>query len=426
MKAVVAHRGARDGYEVAWALAERGLLDRLVTDLYWPADRRSVQTVEPRLPASARTQLRSRFAQQVPSSNVECCWLSGLLSFLAERSHRLPFGLRRAATRWSDAAIGKRAGRLACERGAIPVSYSYYGFNCFRECPTPGILFQLHPHPASIRRILRAELADFPETSSSLLQEWELGLPPEDFARLAAEPRMAHSVIAASMFTRETLLENGVERDNIHVVPYGVDHDRFNASPENDRWGSQSTPLRLLFVGRLGQRKGLTYLAEAIRSFPATAVELIIAGRPVDDLRALDPIRDRIQLHCSVPDEAIRHLYRTSDLFIFPSLAEGFGHVLLESLASGLPILTTSRTAGPDLITPGMEGWIVPPRRSDLLAERIEWALTHRDKLAGMRRPAYECARNFTWSRFRARIGEVFTGFAKPESTVRVGVPAHV
>ena len=77
--------------------------------------------------------------------------------------------------------------------------------------------------------------------------------------------------------------------------------------------------------------------------------------------------------------------------------------MLLESLACGLPILATTHTAAPDLITEGKEGFIVEPRRTDLLVERIAWCLEHREALQAMRQQARATAETFTWARFRAQ-----------------------
>jgi glycosyltransferase involved in cell wall biosynthesis len=98
--------------------------------------------------------------------------------------------------------------------------------------------------------------------------------------------------------------------------------------------------------------------------------------------------------------------YQCAHLFVFPSVAEGFGQVLLESLASGLPILSTTHTAAPDLIEDGVQGFVVEPRRPDLLAEKIAWAAAHREELARMGREARVRAERFTWEHFRARVAE--------------------
>ena len=103
-------------------------------------------------------------------------------------------------------------------------------------------------------------------------------------------------------------------------------------------------------------------MLEALRKLPASQVQLTICGRVLDDLKIFEPFRSQ------VTDQALRKpraelvgAYQSADLFVFPSVAEGFAHVLLESLACGLPILSTTATAAPDLVTEGIEGFVVPP-----------------------------------------------------------------
>ncbi len=422
MKAVVVHRGGRDAYQVARALAEAGELDRLVTDLYWPADREWAGRVAERIPVELRSLCNARYAEGLPSGSVHSCWFSGLVSLACERLPHLPFNWRRSATRWSDRVLGRTAGRLARRNGSALVSYSYYGHSSFSSFGKPGILFQLHPHPTSVRRILLDELRAHPETSTSLEKEWELALPEDDFNRLVQEVTMADAWIVASSFTRQTLVENGIPAERIHVAPYGVDAERFQPAPANQRCGAVNGPLKLLFVGRIVQRKGIKYLLEALRQFPKEHVALTIAGRPVDDLQILRELGDRITVRPSVSDTELKGLYQASDLLVLPSVAEGFGQVLLESLASGLPILSTTSTAAPDLISQGCEGWFVPPCRVGHLVERIEWALGNRARLEGMRRAARERATRLTWQRFRSQIREVVHGFAQTETLDEVPV----
>ncbi len=406
MRAVVVHRGARDAYQVARALADTGQLDRLVTDLYWPADRAWSRFV----PGKLQALFSSRHAPGLPSTSVHSCWFSGLLSLACEKLAILPFPWQRSAMRWSDRVIGAAAGKMAKHHGSSLVSYSYYGHSSFSSYGKPGILFQLHPHPVSVRRILLDELRAHPETSTSLEKEWELALPETEFSRLVEEVNMADRWIVASSFTRQTLIENGVPPAFIQVAPYGVDLDRYQPAPPQQR--CSTGPLKLLFVGRIVQRKGVKYLLEALRHFSAQHVELTIAGRPVDDLRLLKELGDRITIRCSVSNAELRSLYHASDLLVLPSVAEGFGQVLLESLASGLPILSTTSTAAPDLITQGCEGWFVPPRRADGLVERIEWALCNRTRLEFMRRAARDRATHLTWRRFRTQVAEIVNEYA--------------
>ena len=408
-KVVVVHGGARDAYQVAIALSEADLLESLVTDLFWPADRRWAKALAPRLPAGLQSMLRARSAPSLPSAKVRSCVFAGLKTLALDRLPQLSFDTRRNAVRSADASQGRTAGNLAARRGSALLAYSYFAYDAFRAYGGPGILFQVHPHPATIRRILSEELAMHPDCAASLQQEWELSLPEEDFQHLVAEPALASRFLCASSFTRQSLIENGAPASAIRVVPYGVDLQRFHPDPA--RRAPAGSKLRLLFVGRINQRKGVKYLLEALRLLRTDQVELTICGRVVDGLELFKPFADRVTVRPSVSPAELEAAYQAADLFVFPSVAEGFGQVLLEALASGLPILSTTHTAAPDLITDGVEGFIIEPRRPDLIAERIEWAVDHRAALAEMGQHARARATQFTAERFRSGIVEAVRHF---------------
>ena len=215
---------------------------------------------------------------------------------------------------------------------------------------------------------------------------------------------MAKRLLAASSFTRDSLIVNGRSAESITVVPYGVDAERFRPGPAVARSGDSK--LRLLFVGRINQRKGIKYLLEALRLLNTDRVHLTVCGRVVDDLSLFRPFGERVEVRSSVSGAELLEAYRSADLFVFPSVAEGFGQVLLEALACGLPILSTTHTAAPDLIEEGIEGFIVEPRQPNLLAARIEWALEHPEELWAMRRLARARAESFSWERFRSDSAE--------------------
>ena len=428
-RVVVVQSGARDAYQVALALADAGLLETLVTDLFWPADRAWARSVSKRLPVVLQRLLRQRSEPRLRSTAVRLCSLTGALTLLLEKIKRVPAPVRRRMMRYADRTLGRTAGQLANERNAGLLSYSYYGFDAFARFAGDGILFQLHPHPASMRRILSDELAAHPDCAPSLQQEWELALPEEDFQHLVRETRMARCFLAASSFTRSTLVEHGAPFDAVHVIPYGVDTVRF--TPDLSRRRDEGSKLHLLFVGRINQRKGIKYLLEALHLVASDQVELTVCGRVVDDLELFRPFADRILIRPDVSHAELVAAYQAADLFVFPSVAEGFGQVLLEALACGLPILSTTHTAAPDLIESGRQGFVIDPRSSVQLAERINWALTHRAELFAMRAEARQLAEQFTWQRFRNGVVDAvresfLRGDARsPRAVNQTGEPRH-
>lgn len=408
MKVVTVHRGARDLYQVSQALAEAGLLRQLVTDLYWPADRRWAAGNQRMLPVRIQQGIARRNAAGLPSKFVESCHVGGLFAFALEKSPA-PFRWRRAAIRFCDHLLGRRAAELAERNGDALLSYSYYAYSAFSHFRgnQPKILFQLHPHPAAVRAILERERLRHPECAASLSREWELALPEPDFARLAAEPHMADHWLVASSFTRSTLREAGIPAARIHVIPYGTDLQRFSPAPGGNRW--QSGLLRLLFVGTAGQRKGIKYLLDALDGLPAGTVELTVCGR-IEEPALFQNRRQSVRTRGFVSDEELGDAYRSAHVFVLPSLAEGFGHVLLEAMACGLPIIASTHSSAPDLIADGHEGFTLEPGDPTTLANRIEYFLENPSRVQSMGDAARQRAEYFSWSRFRAALACTVAG----------------
>ena len=397
-KVVVVHSGARDRYQVASALAQAGLLQCLVTDFFWSEHTSLRRWLARRLPGNIVSLLRQRSAPGLSPALVKTCLTAGIAGFLLDKARFVPYNVRRWLTRRSDATLGRIAGRTAKNLGAEVLSYSYYGFAAFKEASRAGMLFQMHPHPETMRTLLQEEIAAHPDCAASLQQEWELNLPPEDFNRLVTETTMPVRSLAASSFTRQSLIDHGVPASSIRVVPYGIDLETFRPDARSLR--SVEGPLKLLFVGRMNQRKGIKYLLQALALLPDADLQLTVCGRVMDGLDLFQSAGSRVRVTPSVSTKALTEAYKQADLFILPSIAEGFGQVLLEALASGLPVLATTHTAAPDLIRDGREGFIVEPRRPDQIAERIQWALNHRQELLQMRFAARSCAERFPWARF--------------------------
>ncbi len=374
------------------ALAEAGILETLITDWYSPLDRVWFQKSLRLLPAGHRAAFQSRYCSGLPSSKVKT----------------RPFELIRGkvnphnASLIGDNRIGTLAGQVAKATGAGIFSYSYYAYTAFRaygDGPYPRILFQAHPHPKSVRKLLLEEIDLLPECRESLSKEVELSMPDDRFQQLSEEPLMAERCLVASHYTKRTLLENGVAADQIEVLPYGVNLNVFRPPAK-----TLSGPFRVLFVGQMVQRKGLWYLLEAWRRLALPNAELVLAGRGNFDQGMLEKFSGLYQLRVAVNTRELVELYQASDLCCVPSLIEGFGFVFLESLACGTPVICTPHTGAADLIRNGEEGFIVSLRNVDELIERLEWSYTHRQELLEMRGKARKLAERHTLEGFRRSL----------------------
>jgi starch synthase len=109
--------------------------------------------------------------------------------------------------------------------------------------------------------------------------------------------------------------------------------------------------------------------------------------------------------------EALREHYRRADVFVFPSFFEGFGLVLLEAMACGLPAIASTATAGPDVLTED-SGRVLPVGNLDSLVETLQWFGQNRDRLPKMARAAREQAELCSWERYRSAVRRVTERFA--------------
>jgi glycosyltransferase involved in cell wall biosynthesis len=400
-QAVVTFAGSRDGYQVPLALAEADLLDTFVTEFYWPADRAWFQPVRAALLSQAK--LRARFCEELGSAKAKISLRALLAAMLNRVVRRDRFGIA------MDCALGRAARRIAVRNNAALFCYSYYAseaFNPATEHPDLRFLFQIHPDPRSVRRILAEEMDRVPIARDSLSSEVELSFSDEAFDQLCSEPDLANGWVAASSFTAQTLAENGIPRQRIHVVPYGVDSLEFlprTHPPDPD------SEFMVIFVGSMIQRKGLSYLLEAARMLKTRHLRVLLCGRGWIDRRLIEHFADvNIEVQIGLPRDRLVQRIQQSDVFALPSLVEGFGLVIIECMSCGLPIIGTPHTSAPDLIEDGKQGFIVPIRSAETIAERLQWGLDHRSELAHMGTLAAQRARDFTWANFRVGMRDVY------------------
>ena len=247
--------------------------------------------------------------------------------------------------------------------------------------------------------------------------EHEIGAPESHFTALCSEPALANGWITASSYTAQTLAENGVPRDQIHIVPYGVDVTNY---PCRETAPRDADPFRIVWVGNMTQRKGLSYFLEAIASLPQENLEVLVCGHHAVERDVIESYGIKsIRILRGLPTSELTQLMRTCDLFVLPSLAEGFAHVILEAMSSCLTVLTTGSTCAPDVLVDGKHGFIVPIRNSEALAAKISWGRTHRAELYQMGLAAAARARLFTWERFRRGVVSAYTKMAEHQASLK-------
>ena len=375
-KSITCHAGARDGYYLSVALDRLGCLEKLVTDFY--------------MPSLIGEFFKARGSSELHSSKT----LSTPIKFIKRRFIKNDFLS-------VDAALSKKAFEIANATGSNLFLTSYTAFEAFnmvkaKELDISCDLFQIHPHPLSIKKILTDELLFTPEAKFSILAEHEMNTNTEMLYRLDQESKIADRIVVASSFTKKTLTENGIHKEKITVIPYGVNSKLFPAKKTYSNKGK----IKILFLGQMVQRKGLSYLLESIKQMDTSQVSLTIVGRGRMDEDLLNRYKSFVDftILTNLNHQKLVECFHNHDVMVLPSLVEGFGHVILEAMSSGIPVICTENTAGPDVFLTGDEGFVVPIRDSDAISSSIEAMLIDKKKNEYMGRSAAKTARNFTWN----------------------------
>jgi glycosyltransferase involved in cell wall biosynthesis len=219
------------------------------------------------------------------------------------------------------------------------------------------------------RRLMAGEFDRMPEWANTLTGFKD---SPEKLNRKDAELAAATKVVVASSFTAYTLKDYSGNLAPHRVVPYGF--PPVSMEPDRPRRGAvtKEKPLRLLFVGGLSQRKGIADLFAAVKLLGAAVSLSVIGNKVTADCPALDRELGRHRWIPSLSNDRILNEMRSHDVLVFPSLFEGFGLVITESMSQGTPVITTERTAGPDLITHGENGWLIKAGNTEALVQQLE------------------------------------------------------
>jgi glycosyltransferase involved in cell wall biosynthesis len=249
------------------------------------------------------------------------------------------------------------------------------------------------------RTLMNSALEQWPEWATTIQGFSD---SEEKTSRKEEEIRLADHIFVASSFTAKTLEAYPGKLPPVTVIPYGFPPVYTNRTYDV----LTNRPIKLLFVGGLSQRKGLAELFQAVDRL-GDRVSLTVVGRKsAEHCKVLEEALAKHNYIPSLPHNEILGLMRQHDLFVFPSLFEGFGLVITEAMSQGTPVITTDRTAGPDIITDGKDGWIVPAGSVDDLYERLRYLVEHPVEIERAGREALETASKRPWSSYGDELAE--------------------
>jgi glycosyltransferase involved in cell wall biosynthesis len=206
----------------------------------------------------------------------------------------------------------------------------------------------------------------------------------------------------------------------ISVIPNGVEFNKFENLSRHDlrnKLKIKKDEKVIIFVGRLHPIKGLPYLIEAMKIIyqKCPKSKLLIVGDG-EEKNNLENLVKKLNLNvCAtfigmVPNETVPEYMVASDVFVLPSLSEGFPVVILEAMASALPIVTTKVRGLPEIIKNGVNGILVEPRNSEEIAEKVLLLLNNNELRQRISEKNKEKVKKYGWEDVAGKLEEIYFG----------------
>ena len=229
----------------------------------------------------------------------------------------------------------------------------------------------------------------------------------------------ARGVLVLSELARRSLIAGGVAPEKIMVCPPGVDPERFRRQPDH----GAARPYRVVAVSSLTRNKGIDVLIEAWRKLALPYAELWLIGAGQLPVASAPGVR----VVGPVPQDELSGLLSQCDLFVLPSLADGFGLVVLQAMACELPVIVSDRTGAAEVVAGEAFSGIVPAGEAEPLADSIEYFYRLRHERVELGRLARECVlTRHTWPHHARRLLEVLNQHAPTVLPLRLGTRRSV
>jgi glycosyltransferase involved in cell wall biosynthesis len=369
---VAIHRNAREHYAVPRLLHRIGLLREMLTDVWaGPCLRRL-------LPARAR--IRSRWHPEladVPVSRLGCQFL-----VQAALNRKLGSGGWWERTEREDRIFQRAMASLFRARArrqapGVLFSFSYDAGEPFESAKALGwrmVLGQIDPGPAEW------DLVDRETKQYAALRIPRDAPSPEYWKRWRLETELSDVIVVNSEWSRKLLLEGGVPAAKMVVAPL-IYESPVRLAPK--RYPSRFTkdrPLRVLFLGRITLRKGVGQLLEAMENLADEPILLRMVGPCAIRVHEAIGKLPNTRIEPSVGRDAADALYDWADVFILPTLSDGFGMTQLEAMARRVPLIVSRQCA--QVVRHRANGWLLETVSARTVAEAIVHALNNPQELA--------------------------------------------
>ncbi len=394
-------------------MQQLGLLEFYATSIFYKPDRWPYR-IERYLPRGVRQRLHAEFRRfEHRGLEPDLVKTFGLFEWLERVAVRS--GLLRLGSHF-DRIGNRRFAQFLRDELRSPRPFALWGYNgssleVFRDARATG-RFCILDRTIGDWRFYRETMAALAETHCDWFRDGYAVVDDYLISRDDAEYEAADLIVCGSDYCAATIGRYspvaGVA-DKLRVLPYCYDATLFGNAPAPQPV-DRSGPVRFLFVGQAGVRKGIHHVLEAIAQIPRSEAELTIVGHLVIPPQIFARYQDRVTYLPQVPRSQIPALMARHHAMVFPSYFEGSSLSLLEGLASGLALIQTPQAGNGVTADTGIR-LDRPDTAQTLAAMRI--LIEDRERLDHYRSHAQAEARNYTFARYRENIAGLLSSIGQ-------------
>jgi glycosyltransferase involved in cell wall biosynthesis len=307
---------------------------------------------------------------------------------------------------WSELGFDKWVADHLTPAIDVVHTYEHAAFATLEKANKLG-LFSIYEQPSQhhmfFNTIAKQQIALYPELNSATSELLVNKKADKRNKRRDEELSLASLVLCNSSFTKKTLVAGGVDAEKISIIPLSF-------PPVNNitRSASNNTPMIFLYAGNQSLRKASHILYHAWRhcNFTANQAELWLIGKMLLPEHLRSDLPGKVIIKENIPHTELMELYKKANVFVLPTLADGFGMVVTEAMSQGLPVIASENSCGPDIINHMEDGWIIPAGNVDILATQMQWCITHPAEVALFGNAAMQKAREYQWPQYRQKLAE--------------------
>ena len=374
-------------------LHREGRLGRLYTD-FWAG--RFLRGMARRTPTRLLRSFATRFHPDLAQAAVTS-WnarsLAWEISLRKQKKTNAYEGFIKIGTAFSTCVRGTLSRRRDLGPESIFFAYDTGALEAMEWCREHGlkcILNQMDPNRVEVDMV-REEEKRWPDWSTQSLE-----VPDEYFRRREQEWALADRVVVNSDFCRQALIRQGVPPEKLSIVPlcFETSNDQPGIALAKSNPSGSKNKLRVLYLGQVILRKGIQYLIQAAKLLENEPVQFDIVGPIGISAAAIACAPRNLIFHGRATRDQTARWYQQSDVFVLPTLSDGFAITQLEAMSYGLPVVATPCCGA--VVSDGLDGFVLPQRDTVALAKTFQKYLADPALLRNQRAAALAKVKQFT------------------------------